>query len=168
MIFWTKFAQEEYFQSEIEKSHVLASMVVTKLFRMRVTDTTVFLMSLLLLVAETNYRGIYFLPFFFKSSLSHSLCPACVTSNFQFFPPFATNLTSFTQIFHCLKSSLMVANQHLFGQPQLLFSSTFKSKICQVYSSLQFTCPNQRSLLHLNTEFRLSSFNPPTHILELC
>ena len=147
------------------------------------TDTTVFLMSLLLLVAETNYRGIYFFPFFFKNLLSqkrqeitskdfksqsHSLCPACVTSNFQFFSPFATNLTSFTQIFHCLKSSLMVANQHLFGQPQLLFPSTFKSKICRVYSSLQFTCPNQRSLLHLNTEFRLSSFNPPTHILELC
>ena len=42
---------------------------------------------------------------------------------------------------------------------RLLFPSTSKSKICPLYSSPRFTCPNQRSLLHLNTESRLFSFN---------
>ena len=62
--------------------------------------------------------------------------------------------------FYCLKSSLMASNQPFFGQPQLLFPSTCKCKICSiypVYSSLHFTCPNQRSLLHLNTESRVFS-----------
>ena len=61
--------------------------------------------------------------------------------------------------FHCLKSSLMVSNQRFFGRPVLLFPSISKSKICPVYSSLRFTCPNQRSLLHLNTKSRLFRFN---------
>ena len=61
--------------------------------------------------------------------------------------------------FHCLKSSLMVSNQHFLGRLQLLFPFTSKSKICAVYSPLCFICLNQRSRLHLNTESRLFSFN---------
>lgn len=61
--------------------------------------------------------------------------------------------------FDCLKPSLIVSNQHLFGWPRLLFSSTSKFKICPEYSSLSFTCLNQRSLLDLNTESKLFSFN---------
>ena len=61
--------------------------------------------------------------------------------------------------FHCFKSSLMASNQHFFWQPRLQFPSTSKSKICLVYISPRFTCPNQRSMLHFNTESRLFSFN---------
>ena len=61
--------------------------------------------------------------------------------------------------FHCLKSSLMASNQHFFVRPRLLFPPTSNSKIFPVHSSLRFPCPNQRSLLHLNTESRLFSFN---------
>ena len=63
------------------------------------------------------------------------------------------------QRFHCLKSSLMASNQYFFGWPQVLFPTTSKSKICPIYSSVHFTCTKQCSLLHLNTESGLFSFN---------
>ena len=73
-----------------------------------------------------------------------------------------------------LKSSLMASNQHFLGWLRLLFPSTSKSKIFLVYTRLRFTCPHQRSLLHLNTESRLFSFNRPrrefvlTHCSSWC
>ena len=60
---------------------------------------------------------------------------------------------------HCLKSFLMVSNQHFFERPRFLFPSTSKPKTCPAYSSLWFTYPSQCSLLHLNNESRLFSFN---------
>ena len=85
----------------------------------------------------------------------------CMTNSLQSFPPFITILTSLSldKFFHCLKSFLKASNQHLFGRPRLLFPSTDKAKICLVSRSLWFTCPNQCSLLHLNTESRLFSFS---------
>ena len=53
----------------------------------------------------------------------------------------------------------MASNQHFFGRPRFLFPSTSKSKICPIYSLLRFTWLNQRSLLHVNIEFRLFSFS---------
>ena len=41
---------------------------------------------------------------------------------------------------HCLKSFLMVSNQHFFERPWFLFPSTSKPKTCPAYSSLWFTC----------------------------
>ena len=81
-----------------------------------------------------------------------------VTSSFQSFSPFFTILKSFSFKVPVL-NRLMLSNEHLFGQPGLLFPSTFKPKICPVCSSLRFTCLNQCSLLHPHTESRLFSFN---------
>ena len=53
----------------------------------------------------------------------------------------------------------MALNQYFFGRPRLLFPSTSKSKIFAVYSSFRLSCPNQCSLLYVNTESRLLSFN---------
>ena len=83
-------------------------------------------------------------------------CPACVCVWLAVFNCLL-HLPWFGQVsawrFHCLKST---TNSE---QPQLLFPSTSKSKICPVYSSLCLTCLNQHSLLHLNTEPRRFSFN---------
>ena len=56
-----------------------------------------------------------------------------------------------------LNRLLMTSNQHFFGGPQLPYQSIPKYKIFPAYSSLCFSSPKQRSLLHLNTESSLSS-----------
>ena len=89
----------------------------------------------------------------------HYTSSVCSTSSLQSFPSFNLILTSSAWRFRCLKSSLMASNQYFFGWPQVLFPTTSKSKICPIYSSVHFTCTKQCSLLHLNTESGLFSFN---------
>ena len=114
-------------------------------------------------------RGNFRKDIFLRQSLTHSLThfpltsrctpSVCMTSSLQSFPPFTSILTVSARRFHYLKSSLIAFNQHFFGRARLLFPSTSKSKIYPVHSSLRFTCPNQCSLYHLNTESKLFSFN---------